>query len=209
MERSWVALPLVILLVCSTGCMNAPAGEPPLPPETSVPATTLVTATPTPVPEPPAAMSLQPSDLSSEYTLEDRSAMALEDVPPLAIQLGWLQGYYVAFSRKNPYTNDVTFIRQTINVYNSDDMGGVFLLEKDELKNQQLTPGSRHEIPFPAVGERSIAFRETDPLNTERPVTYTVLFIKKDVLEKITMAGTNTDYETIRQLSQRADSLIR
>jgi len=210
MERSRAALALVILLLCSTGCMSTLFGEPPRRTETPVPTTIAVTVTETPrLPEQSSDMALQLSDLPSDYVLKDRSVMALEDVPPLAIQLGWLEGYYVSFSRRTYNTDDVTYIRQTVSVYTSDDMNGVFLLERDELRNQQLTPGSRHEIPFPAVGERSIAFRETNPLATDRPVTYTVVFMKKNVFEKITMSGTNTDYETLKRLAQRADSLIR
>ena len=208
MECSQAALVLVILLLCSTGCMSALFGEPPQPTRTPVPTTVVVTETP-PLPEQSSDMALQLSDLPSDYVLKDRSVMALEDVPSLAIQLGWLQGYAVSFSRRIVNTDDVTYIRQTVSIYASDDMNGVFLLARDDLRNQQLTPGSRHEIPFPAVGERSIAFRETNPLDNDRPVTYTVVFIRKNVFEKITMSGTNTDYELVKRLAQRADSLIR
>lgn len=210
MERFRAALVLVILLLCSTGCMSAFFGEPPQRAETPVPTTVAVAVAETPrLPEQSSDMALQLSDLPSDYVLKDRSVMALEDAPSLAIQLGWLEGYYVSFYRRTYNTDDVTYIRQTVSIYNSDDLGGVFLLERDELRNQQLTPGSRHELPFPAVGERSIAFRETNPLDANRPVTYTVVFIKKNVFEKITMSGTNTDYETLKRLAERADSLIR
>jgi hypothetical protein len=40
-------------------------------------------------------------------------------------------------------------------------------------------------------------------------VTYTVIFTKKNVFEKITMAGTNTDYETLKRLAQRAEALVQ
>jgi hypothetical protein len=209
MERSWVALVLLIFLLSSAGCLDTLVGEPPDRTEIPSPSAT-VTATETPrFLEQSSDMALQPSDLPSDYILQDRSVLALPEVSQLARELGWRQGYYVSYYRRISNTNDITWIRQSVNIFSSESINGVFLLEKEELKNQQLTPGTRYEIPFPAVGERSIAFRDTDPLDPERPVTYTVIFTKKNVYEKITMSGTNTDYEILKRLVQRAEALVQ
>jgi hypothetical protein len=207
MEHSWAAPILVIIIICSAGCLDSLFGEPPLRTETPVPTTFPVPETPR-LPEQSSDMALQPADLPSEYILQDRSVMALPEVSQLARELGWRQGYYVSFYRRNSDTNDITRIRQSISIFSPDSINGVFLLEKEELKNRLVSPGTRYEIPFPAVGERSIAFRETNPLDPEQPVTYTVIFTKKNVFEKITMSGTNTDYETLKRLVQRAESLV-
>ena len=208
MEYSWAALFLVAFLLCSTGCLETLFGEPPQKAETPAPTPVPTTETPRP-PEQSSDMALQLSDLPSDYILQDRSVMALPEVSSLARQLGWQQGYYVSFYRRISNTDDITRIRQSINIFSADNINGVFLLEKEGLKDQQISPGSRYEIPFPAVGERSIAFRETNPLDVERPVTYTVIFTKKNVYEKIIMSGTNTDYETLKRLAQRAEALIQ
>ncbi len=208
MERSWAALIIVISLLCSTGCLDTLFGEPPYKTETQAPTTVPTTETPR-LPEQSSDMALQPSDLPSDYILQDRSVMAVQEVSQLARELGWRQGYFVSFYRRNSNTNDITRIRQSVSIFSTDSMNGVFLLEKEELKDQQLSPGTRYEIPFPAVGERSIAFRDTNPLDPERPVTYTVIFTKKNVFEKITMSGTNTDYETLKRLVQRAEALVQ
>ncbi len=207
MEHSWAAPILMIILLCSAGCLDTLFGEPPHRTETPVPTMIPVPETPR-LPEQSSDMALQPADLPSEYILQDRSVMALPEVSQLARELGWQQGYYVAFYRRNSDTDDITRIRQSISIFSSDSINGVFLLEKEDLKNQLVSPGTRYEIPFPAVGERSIAFRETNPLDPERPVTYTVIFTKKNVFEKITMSGTNTDYETLKRLVQRAEALV-
>jgi hypothetical protein len=208
MEHSWTVLILAILLICSAGCLDTLFGVPPS--KTETPAPTLVTTTETPrLPEQSSDMALQPADLPSDYILQDRSVMALPEVSQLSRELGWRQGYYVSFYRRISNTDDVTWIRQSVNIFSSDSINGVFLLEKEDLEGQHLSPGSRYEIPFPAVGERSVAFRETNPLDAERPVTYTVIFTKKNVFEKITMAGTNTDYETLKRLAQRAEALVQ
>jgi len=208
MGHIWAALILVTFLVCSAGCLDTLFGEPPY--KTEPPAPAIVTTTETSrLPEQSSDMALQPADLPSDYILQDRSVMALPEVSSLARELGWQQGYYVSFYRRISNTDDITRIRQSINIFSNDNINGVFLLEKEELKDQHLTPGTRYEIPFPAVGERSIAFRDTNPVDAERPVTYTVIFTKKNVYEKITMSGTSTDYETLKRLVLRAETLVQ
>jgi hypothetical protein len=210
MEHPWAALALLIFLLCSAGCLDTLVGEPPHKTETPTPTPTPVTTAETPrLPEQSSDMALQPSDLPSDYTLQDRTVIALPEVSQLARQLDWQQGYYVSFYRRNGNNEIITRIWQSVNIFFSDDINGVFLLEKEELKKEHLTPGTRYEIPFPAIGERSIAFRETNPLDPERPVTYTVIFTKKNVYEKITMSGMSTDYELLKRLAQRAEVLIQ
>jgi hypothetical protein len=208
MEHTRAALILVIFLICSAGCLDTLAGEPPYKPEPTTPVIVVTTETPR-LTEQSSDMALQPADLPSDYILQDRSVIALPEVSQLARELGWRQGYYVSFYRRLGNTNDTTRVRQSIDIFSTDNINGVFLLEKKELTDQQMTPGTRYEIPFPSVGERSIAFRDTDPLDTERPVTYTVIFTKKNVYEKITMSGTSTDYETLKRLVLRAESLVQ
>lgn len=209
MEHSWAALILVTILLCSAGCLNTRSGEPPASTvAVTVVSTAVTTKEPPIVPELSSDMALQPSDIPSDFVLQDRTVIALPEVSQLARQLGWREGYYVSFYRRNGNNEIITRIWQSVSIFSSENINGVFLLEKEQLKEQQLTPGSRYEIPFPVIGERSIAFRETNPLDPERPVTYTVIFTKKNVYEKITMSGTNTDYETLKRLAQRAEFLI-
>ncbi len=208
MEHSWAALIIVTFLLCSAGCMDTPVSEPPKTTVTTVPVTT-ATPEPTRLPEQSSDMALQPSDMPSDFVLQDRTVIALEEVSQLARQLGWKQGYYVSFYRRDGNNEVITRIWQSVNIFTSENINGVFLLEKEDLRKEELTPGSRYEIPFPSIGERSIAFRETDPHDSERPVTYTVIFTKKNVYEKITMSGTNTDYETLKRLALRAEALVQ
>ena len=209
MEHSWTTLILVILALCSAGCLETLFGEPPHKAETTAP-TTVPTVQSTSLSEPPSDMALQPSDLPYDYILQDRSVMASPEVSQLSRDLGWRQGYFVSFSRMDLNNNVLTRLRQSVNIYaTTESMNSVFLVEKEDLENQQISPGTRYEIPFPAVGERRIAFRDTNPADTERVVTYSVIFTKKNVYEKITMSGTNTDYETLKHLVQRAEALVR
>jgi hypothetical protein len=64
-------------------------------------------------------------------------------------------------------------------------------------------------VPFPVTGERSIAWREVRTVGTIPVVTYSVIFTKKNVYEKISMTGTSTDYELLRELAMTAAGRIR
>jgi hypothetical protein len=68
---------------------------------------------------------------------------------------------------------------------------------------------TRFEIPFPAIGDKSIAFRETRDGDLQNFAAYTVIFKKKNVLETITMGGTTTDYETLKDVARRAAEKIQ
>jgi hypothetical protein len=207
MEKTWGALILVILLLCSSGCLDTLFGEPPNKPATPVP--TAVPTTQGPLSAVPLAdMALQLSDLPSDYTLRDRSVMTSPEVPQLTRDLGWQQGYYVSWYRVDSDRNDITQVRQSISIFALDSMNGVFLIEKEELQDQEVSPATRYEIPFPAIGERSIAFRDSNPADTDMPVIYTVIFTKKNVFEKITMSGTSTDYETLKRVVQTAAARV-
>jgi hypothetical protein len=202
-------LPVVLVLVlfaCSAGCTN-PLTAPPEPLATPAPAV-LPTMESKSVTVPASEMALQVADLPSDYILRDRSVMISPEVTQLTRDLGWTQGYFVMFDRTGRIKSDQTRIRQSISIFPGENMNKVFMLEKDELLQGGNSFATPDEIPFPTIGNRSIACRTTD---TPAPgqVTYTVIFTKKNAFERITMAGTSTDYETLKDVVQKAAAKIR
>jgi hypothetical protein len=179
----------------------------PTPTQTALPATT-------PTPESltatiaPSEMALQLPDLPADYFIRDRSTTSYDEQSALIRDLGWRQGYFVSFYRMNLDRIDITGITQTIDVYPIENMNKVYSVEKDAL----LTIGNEtelYEIPFPALGDRSIAARSTNGENLQSIVTYTVIFTKKNVFEKISMTGTTTDSETLKDVALKAAALVR
>jgi len=220
MGHSWTALILVILALFSAGCLENLFGEAPqkevtpIPTTVAVPTTAVVPATaPTVQSTSPVIsasdLALQPSDLPSDYILQDRAVMASPDVSQIGRDTGWRQGYFVSYYRTDRDNNVITRVRQSVSIFISDELNTFFLSEREDLKNQDVFPATRYEIPFPSVGDRSIAFRDANLSVAESPVTYTVIFTKENVYEKITMSGNNTDYETLKQLVQRAGALVQ
>ena len=214
MKIRFIALILVVqLAVISAGCLSPAPALPP--PQTPLPAT-LLTPVLTPVLTPlstsaivtPGGMALQLTDVPPDYLIKDRTVIAYAEVSQIAHDLGWQQGYRATFYRMNREKEDLTGIRQTINVYPPENMNKVYAIETEGLlSNENGT--TRYEIPFPATGDKSIAFRETkvgDPLDL---AVYTVIFKKKNVFETITMGGTTTDYEMLKDVVRKAADKIR
>jgi hypothetical protein len=203
----FIAVILVVqLAISSAGCLSpAPASASPAP-QTPLPAT-LPTPKSTIATIPPGGMALQLTDVPPDYLIKDRTVIAYSEVSQIAHDLGWQQGYRVTFYRMNKETDDLTGIRQTISVYPPENMNKVYAIETDGILSV-VNGTNRYEIPFPAIGDKSIAFRETrvgDPLDL---AVYTVIFKKKNVLEIITMGGTTTDYETLKDVVRKAADKI-
>jgi hypothetical protein len=198
----------MILMVGVSGCLDR-LYEKPVPVPTSTPLPVI-----TPAPENPGSttgpseMALQLADLPTDYFIRDRSVIAYDEVPKLNRDLGWRQGYFVSFYRMNLRNEDLTGITQTIGIYPLEEMNPLYAIEKDALLSHD-TSVEQYEIPFPIVGDRSFAIRETRPDEPYAGVRYTVIFTRKNVFEKITMGGTTTDYETLKDVANKAAARIR
>jgi hypothetical protein len=198
---------LLIFFIYSAGCSSPPPVQPtptPTPAPVVLPTPESRTAT-----VPPSDMALQLSDMNSDYIIKDRSVMISPEVTQLTRDLGWRQGYFVQFYRLDKDKDDQTFVRQSVNIFPPDNMEKVFSTEKEDMKSRSNGSAAFYEIPFPTIGERSIAFRGAYINDPNNFVVYSVLFTKKNVYEKITMTGTTTDYETLKEIAQKAVEKIR
>lgn len=205
MKNRLIALMLVVqVAIISAGCL-APAAAP-VPPAPLSPVIT-------PAPEStsstisPGDMALRLADLPPDYLIRDRRVIAFSEVSQISRDLGWQQGYAATFYRMNREKDDLTDIRQSISMYPPENMVKVYAIGTEEfLAGQEGI--TRFEIPFPAIGDKSIAFRETQDGNLQDFAIYTVIFKKKNVFETITMGGTTTDYETLKDVTRKAAEKI-
>ena len=199
------ALMMVVLFsAMSPGCTSTLFGAAPQYHQQPA-ATEAVAVRTTPVNLSDLALSL--SDLPPDYLLRDRSVVAYEQVEPVFRELSWQQGYEVSFYRMNRAKGDNTLVRQVISIFPADRVDTVYRLEKEAM----LAPPNgttRYDMPFPIIGDESTAFRESDVNAPERNVTYSLLFTKDNVYETITMGGTTTDYETLKDLALKAAGRI-
>ncbi len=205
MKLRFIALIFVMqLAICSAGCLSqAPVTPSPpisMPTTIPVPESTIATI-------PPGTMALQLTDVPGDYLLKERDVIAYSEVSQLARNLGWQQGYQVTFYRMNREKDDITGIRQSISVYPPENIGKVYDLETEGILSSR-NGTTRHAIPFPRIGDQSIAFRETRIANPMDIAVYTVIFSRKNVFETITMGGTTTDYEMLKEVVRKAADKI-
>jgi hypothetical protein len=59
------------------------------------------------------------------------------------------------------------------------------------------------------MGDRTFAYRTSDTQNLLSITTYSIIFTNKDVYEELTMSGTTTDFETLKELAQTATAKIQ
>jgi len=210
MKKSIAALILVMVLVAFSGCVDSLIGKPQVVPTTATLAPTPLPTTENPSSTVPVAdMALQLPDLPPDYILRDRSVMIRPEVSELTRDLGWRQGYFVSFYRLNAEKDDLTRIRQSISLFALENMKKVFDIEKEDLDSQAVSPVMLDEMPFPPIGSRSVAYRQTDPTDSLHVTTYTVIFTKKNIFETVTMSGTTTDYELLKDVVQKAAAKIQ
>jgi hypothetical protein len=201
---------LAIVLV-SAGCLSAIFPEP-----ASVQAPALTT-TPTPVPTtesavatvPVSQMALQLSDLPSDYILKDRSDLTYLEMDQISHDLGWRAGYEVTYYRLDQEKYDMTEIRQVIDLYTLANMNKVFDIEEEDITAQENGTTQIYELPCPNMGDRTFAYRNGTTQNPLSITTYSIIFIKKDVYEELTMSGTTTDFEMLKTLAKAAADKIQ
>jgi hypothetical protein len=202
---------VIAVVLVSAGCLSTIFPDP-VPVSTETP-----TSPPTPVPttESPVAtvtvsrMALQPSDIPSDYILKDRSDRTYLEMSQMSLDLGWRAGYAVTYYRVNQEKYDLTGLRQVIDLYPLANMNKVFDIEKEAIESQNTGTIKIYELPCPKQGERTSAYRKTDDQSSRSISTYTIIFTKKDVYEELTMGGTTTDFETLKELAQVAADKIR
>jgi hypothetical protein len=205
--RSYVLLAiLTVMCAGSAGCLSSLFGQAPHY-NTTTPVATPAMESPVAT-LPVADMALQLSDMPSDYILRDRTAIAYAGVSQVFRDLGWRHGYLVSYYRMDKDVDDITGIIQEINVYPLDNVKEVYTLQKEALLPPEDN-ATDYQVPFPIQGDRSIAWRETRSGDHGTIVTYTVIFTKKNVYEKISMTGTTTDYETLKDIAQKAVAGIR
>ena len=202
------ALTIIFAMMVSMGCLSAEPQPAPAPAATPAPTTQ-------PTPESPvstvlpSAMALQLSDIPPDYILKGRADTTYEEQPQMVRDLGWRQGYSVTFYRINLEKFDLTGLRQDIGIYPPDKMNRVFDLAQDEMESQGNGTIRVYQIPLYRIGDDSIAYKTENIRDSGRSVVYTILFIKKDVFERLEMGGTTTDYETLKQLAAIAADRVR
>jgi len=211
MKRGYCVLGILLLAVLAgAGCLSAifpnpPGATPtPAPSPTAIPVTNSLSST-----IPVSQMALQPSDLPSGYILKDRSDITYPEMDQISLNLGWRAGYRVTYYRLNEQQYDMTEISQVIELFTPINMNAVFNIQEDAINTEASVTSQIYELPCPNMGDHTFAYRKTETQGPLSLTTYGILFTKKDVYEELTMSGTTTDFEALKDLARTSAGKIQ
>ncbi|MCK9580021.1 MAG: hypothetical protein M0Q92_06170 [Methanoregula sp.] len=153
----------------------------------------------------PSQMALQPSDVPAGFTLLEKYERNVSDMRSWALDKGWKKGYGVYYESSGP---EVRGLDQVISVYPAEN---ITLIVPDTVQNIRTWVAEENlsfeELPAPGVGDSSSALKvseKDDPINQ-----YVIAFVKYDVFEQLSVNGTATDYDTLKQLAGTAAGKIK
>lgn len=152
----------------------------------------------------PSNLILQLSDLSSNFSIKERTERVRSDVNEDARNLGWKKGYYVRFV-KGETLLDMMVIEHSISIYPIENISKVITTQWKSDDNVTYD-----ELSKPNLGDDSRAFRITQKseFGQENRV-YLIEFVKMDVYEALYMRGTTTDFEILKELAKKAEAKIK
>jgi hypothetical protein len=201
---------LLVMIFFSTGCLSAIFPDP-----------VVVTPTPAPVPEPVpttenpystipvSQMALLPADLPGDYILKERADLTYLETDTISRDLGWKAGYFVSYYRMNPEKYDMTVFSQTTGLYSLTTMNIVFNEKKNDALLLENDTIKIYVMPCRKLGDNTFAYKMVDEKLSVPINRYTIMVTRKDVYEELTMLGTTTDYEKLKELAATAVDKIR
>src|SRR3989344_5606070 len=134
------------------------------------------------------------TELPEGFQIAERTPRLKSDVSEEGINLGWKEGYLIKYT-KGEGIFDISVIELYTSRYPVENISKVIE------PVQQIEGYLFEELPNPNIGETSIAIRYTDDEFGLR--TYWIQFTKKDIYVSLTMSGTATDYELIKELAKK------
>lgn len=134
------------------------------------------------------------SDLppNENWTITERGERNVNDVSPKALKYNWSGGYYTKFSLSGK--DKVMYLEHYLSIYpenNAMDM----LVDNSDLGEP---------LSNPAIGDNSRAYKNRDAILGQEIVTYTIVFVKNNLLVTLVSGGVGTDYLTLKEFAQKA-----
>lgn len=148
----------------------------------------------------PVDLILQLSDLPENYTLGDKAERLRSEVSSSGLSIGWEKGYYVKYKRIGDTIFDATVIEQYISFYPIENISKAVTTYES---NENIT---YEQMSNPNIGDNSAAYKVADAEGIGGG--YIIEFIKKNVYEAMTISGTSTDYELLKELAKKAVAKI-
>jgi len=161
----------------------------------------------------PSQMVLQISDLPDKNWTIEKNIRSREEVSQIERDLGFKKGYNVTF-----FSQENDTVKHSISVYplvnSAINMTFSFEAAKGNYRtgsiyeNTNKIISSISELENPFIGDFSIAYNVTVLNKNVKENVYTICFTKWDVAEVVTIEGSNSDYELLKDLAKKAEEKI-
>jgi hypothetical protein len=159
----------------------------------------------------PSEMLLELTDFPStgNWTLRNREERIKSDVDKEGLNLGWIKGNQATFTKIGGeqiwgIPIDVSKVDHAISIYPIENISKVLTIPKQSTENMTI-----NELSKPNIGDDSRAYRiDTKDESGTESRGYVIEFIKMDVYEALSLTGTVTDYELLKDLAKKAESKI-
>ena len=185
----------IILLVSIAGCSSQ---SPSASPEAVTKLSTIE----------PSQMALQSAEIPANFTLFEKGERLSSELSDWALDHGWKKGYYSIFLKNDPGSPSVTVIEQYISVYPAQNISLIVPDDINNVKNWSTKENniSVDDLTIVTIGDSSSALRVSN--KTDNTQEYIIAFVKNDVYQNFYTNGTQTDYETLKQLATIAAAKI-
>ena len=140
------------------------------------------------------------SDLPEDYKIIVKGPRTKSDISESGLNLGWKEGYRIAFATGEGTIFDFTTISQAVSKYPIENISLVLddLFLYYEEKGYVI-----EELPNPYIGDKSIASKLTE--EDFGIGTYQIEFVKKDIYMSFKTRG---NYELLEELAKKAEAKI-
>ncbi|KKK71644.1 hypothetical protein LCGC14_2911860, partial [marine sediment metagenome] len=137
------------------------------------------------------------SDLPEDYKIIVKGPRTKSDISESGLNLGWKEGYRIAFATGEGTIFDVTTISQAVSKYPIENISLVLDISYEE-EGYII-----EELPNPYIGDKSIASKLTE--EDFGIGIYSIQFTKKDIYMSFETRG---NYELLEELAKKAETKI-
>lgn len=148
-----------------------------------------------------SSLVLSLDELPEGYKISERTPRTKSDVLEEGIGWGWIEGYYIRYTRGDEDLSDLSRIELSISRYPLENITKG--IEKGAYEYEGYTAEA---LPNFQIGEGSFVTRYTDDIFGLRE--YRIEFYKKDIFVTLTNGGTATDYEMLKELAQKVEKKV-
>lgn len=143
---------------------------------------------------------------NEEWTLKDRAERGKTDVSDFGLSIGWKRGYLASYLRGDLKSDNLDYSR--VDLYVSE-----YPVENITLaiKTQESDNYTRYDLlSDPQVGDESKAYKviSVDEYGIES-IYYQIEFRKNNLLYTITIYGTRTDYNLLKELAIKTEAKLK